>query len=93
MHYLITDQILGQMVAHMHMIEFQKWGLPDAHVLIILANEDRTITDELVDSIVVAELPPDPEATQNEEMGMQCQRLQELMLTNMINGLCGTANP
>ena len=68
MHDLITGRVLGQVVAHMHVIEFQKRGLPHAHILIILANEDRTLTNELVDSIVVAELPPDPQATQNEEM-------------------------
>ena len=93
MHDLITGQILGKVVAHMHVIEFQKRGLPHAHILIILANEDRTLTNEVVDSIVIAELPPDPEATQNAEMRKQRQRLQELVLTNMIHGPCGTANP
>ena len=60
LHNLITGQILGQVVAHMHVLEFKKWGLLHAHILIILADENRTLTNERVDSLVVAELPPDP---------------------------------
>ena len=50
----------------MHVIEFQKRGLPHAHILIILAENERSLTPELVDSIVVAELPPNPEDAQCE---------------------------
>ena len=51
----------------MQVIEFQKRGLPHAHLLIILADHDRTSTEESIDSLVSAELPPDPNSTDNPE--------------------------
>ena len=93
MQDLITGGIFGKVMAHMSVIEFQKRGLPHAHILIILADEDRTLTNELVDSIVVAELPPDPEDSEDEVAKEQRRRLQTIVLTNMIHGPCGAANP
>ena len=58
---LISGGIQGKAVAQMHVIEFQKRGLPHAHMLIILAYDDRTMTPEAVDQAECAELPPDPE--------------------------------
>ena len=49
MQDLISGGILGKAVAHMHVIEFQKRDLPHAHILIILANKDITMTPEGVD--------------------------------------------
>ena len=66
MNDLITGEALGKVVAHMHVIEFQKRGLPHAHILLIPA-QDRVFTPDFVDSIVVAELPPKPEDTEDEE--------------------------
>ena len=53
----------------MHVTEFHKRGLPHAHILIILAAQDRAITQDLVYTIVVAELPPSPEATEKKRRG------------------------
>ena len=75
MQDLISGKILGKAVAHMHMIEVQKKGLPHAHILIILANEDRNMTPEGVDQAVCAELPPDPEEADTEEEVKQRRRL------------------
>ena len=44
MQDLKTGGVIGKVVAHMHVVEFQKRGLPHAHILIILADSDRTIT-------------------------------------------------
>lgn len=44
-----TSQMFGKVVAHMYVIEFQKHGLD---ILLILADNDRTLTADLVDSIV-----------------------------------------
>jgi hypothetical protein len=41
MDLLINKAVLGRVVAHMHTIEFQKRGLPHAHILLILAPEDK----------------------------------------------------
>ena len=49
----------------MHVIEFQKRVLPHAHILIILANDDRSMVADEVDWVVCAELPPDPDDTQD----------------------------
>ena len=67
MNDLIVGEVLGKVVAHMHVIEFQKRGLPHAHILLILAAQDRVFTPDLVDSIVVAKLPPKPEDTEDED--------------------------
>ena len=93
MHDLITGQILGKVVAHMHVIEFQKRGLPHAHILIILASDDRSMTADEVDLAVCAELPPDPEDAQDEEEAEQRRRLQDIVLSNMVHGPCGADNP
>ena len=66
---LTVGGLFGQTVAHMHVIEWQKRGLPHAHILIILANHDRMVNSELVDKLVMAELPPDPQQAENEPKG------------------------
>ena len=93
MQDLKTGGVFGKVVAHMHVIEFQKRGLPHAHILIILANNDRTMTPDTVDSIVVAELPPSPEETEDADAAAERHRLQTIVLNNMIHGPCGVANP
>ena len=60
MNDIVHGSFLWKVLAHMHVIEFQKRGLPHAHILIILANEDRAMTADYVDSMVSAELPPAP---------------------------------
>ena len=46
--YDIKKGIFGRVVAFMWVIEFQKRGLPHAHILIILAATDRITTAEQV---------------------------------------------
>ena len=36
---LITSQLLGKVVANLEVVEFQKHGLPYAHILLILADD------------------------------------------------------
>jgi len=38
-------------------IEFQKRGLPHAHILVILQQSDKPITDDEYDKFVCAEMP------------------------------------
>ena len=85
MQDLKTGGVLVKVVAHMHVVEFQKRGLPHIHILIILADQDRRITPELVDSIVVAEIPPDPEDTDDPNEAEERRRLRDIVLTNMIH--------
>lgn len=90
---LKKDDVLERAVADIHVIEFQKKGLPHAHILMILAAKDRPITPDLVDSIVCAELPPSPDDTHDPEEKKEREKLQTIVLTNMIHRPCGKENP
>ncbi|SGY53294.1 BQ5605_C006g03744 [Microbotryum silenes-dioicae] len=46
-----------QVVAHVHVIKFQKRGLPHAHILLILHPDDKPKTNEDFDQIVTVEIP------------------------------------
>ena len=85
--------VLGKVVAHMHVVEFQKRGLPHAHILLILADQDRSITPEFVDSMISAEIPPDPEETDDPSEAAERKHLRDIVLANMIHGPCGVDNP
>ena len=69
--------------AHVHVIEFQKRGLPHCHMLIILRGEDKLRNREDIDRIISAEIP-DPE----EDL-----ELYNLVCSCMIHGPCGVQNP
>ncbi|XP_074355786.1 uncharacterized protein LOC141695440 [Apium graveolens] len=47
----------GRCIGVMHVIEFQKCGLPHAHILIWLHPDDRPKTTEKTDKMVSAEIP------------------------------------
>jgi len=53
---ILVGQIFGKIDAYLWVIEFQKRGLPHLHLLIILANHDRLITADFVDSLISAEI-------------------------------------
>ena len=93
MNDLVQGGLLGKAVAHLSMVEFQKRGLPHVHILVIVAEDDRLTIGDQVDSVITAELPPDPAETDNEHEREQRQRLQDIVLTNMIHGPCGALNP
>jgi hypothetical protein len=69
--------VFGRVVAFMQVIEFQKRGLPHAHILLILSPEDRYRTVDAIDSAVRAELPESAELR-----GSVCK----LMLHNQCSG-------
>lgn len=75
--------ILGVPVAHVHVIEFQKTGLPHCHILIILRGENKLWTRDDIDQFISAEIP-DPE----EDL-----ELYNLVKSCMIHGPCGVQNP
>ncbi|CAN6846217.1 unnamed protein product [Brassica oleracea] len=69
--------------AALRRIEFQKRGLPHAHILLWFGNSSRTPSSEEVDEIISAEFPnkeEDPEA-------------YNLVTKHMIHGPCGVTNP
>ena len=54
---ILKKHILGIPLAHVYTIEFQKHGLPHAHILIILADECKPRDPFEYDVIVCAEIP------------------------------------
>ena len=83
-------QILGKVPAFMWVIEFQKRGLPHAHILVILSEDDRVTSGTDVDNIISAQLPPDPELfPPGSPEREQAQRLESIVLKNMVHGPCG----
>ncbi|XP_026390771.1 uncharacterized protein LOC113286340 [Papaver somniferum] len=54
---LFTKGVLGKVAAHVHVIEFQKRGLPHAHILIILQERDKLRSPDDYDRVVRAEIP------------------------------------
>lgn len=75
--------VFGKVVAHVHVVEFQKRGLPHVHMLIILDEQDKLHTLEDYDRIVRAEIPD-----KNEE-----PELYNAVIKWMIHKPCGRQNP
>lgn len=57
LHDLTVKHVLGKITAHMYVIEFQKRGLPHAHILLFAHEKDVPQSAEDFDKIVCAELP------------------------------------
>ncbi len=53
----IKDNVLGNVIAKILVIEFQKRGLPHAHILLILNEVSKLCTTKDYDSMVSAEIP------------------------------------
>ncbi|GAA0170149.1 hypothetical protein LIER_43868 [Lithospermum erythrorhizon] len=54
---IMSGEIFGAVALVIHLIEFQKRGLPHAHFLIILKPAFKYLSPEAYDRIVCAELP------------------------------------
>ncbi|XP_012834976.1 PREDICTED: uncharacterized protein LOC105955730 [Erythranthe guttata] len=63
-------------------IEFQKRGLPHAHILLWLHNDDKPKNPEEIDRIICAEIPEE----END------RKMYQLVEKYMIHGPCGQAN-
>ena len=75
--------VFGTVIGRIWVVEFQKRGLPHAHMLLILDEGSRPVEPADFDRFVCAELPDprtDPE-------------LFETVTRCMIHGPCGPANP
>ena len=67
----------------MYTIEFQKRGLPHAHILLWLHPNDKLQTPESIDRVISAELPDKRKYPQ----------LFDVVTKLMMHGPCGMANP
>ncbi|XP_028757289.1 uncharacterized protein LOC114716449 [Neltuma alba] len=76
-------RIFGSVRAEVYIVEFQKRGLPHAHILLFLEPEDKINNTERIDEVISAEIP-DKESS---------PILYDLVQTYMFHGLCGANNP
>ena len=76
---LNVGQLFGKTVAHMNVIEFQKRGLPHAHILLIFEHDSKPKSAKDVDRLATAELPTGP--AQHE--------LRKIVESCMAHGPCG----
>lgn len=82
-HAIVTKEIFGKVVAIFYTIEFQKRGLPHAHILITLKEDQRIQGVVDIDKTVCAEIP-DPNTH---------PKLHEYVVKHMMHGPCGLLNP
>ena len=73
----------GRVIGHIRVIEFQKRGLPHAHLLLILHPDDKPRTVEDYDSIVSAQIP-DPDLFPT---------THDCISSRMMHGPCGPNHP
>ncbi|XP_053552307.1 uncharacterized protein LOC128643486 [Bombina bombina] len=79
---ILNKHVLGSPCAKVHVIEFQKRGLPHAHILLILKAEDKPNDAETIDTFISAEIP-------DEQI---YPRLHAIVIKHMIHGPCGEHN-
>ena len=89
---IMKGNVFGVVPAKLWVIYFQKRGLPHAHILVILREDDRLTTAAQVDKTICAELPPHPDEAKTETEREQLERLNKIVLTNMVHGPCGKVN-
>ncbi|KAF7808407.1 putative helitron helicase-like domain-containing protein [Senna tora] len=76
-------RVVGREVtAYAYVIEIQKRGLPHAHMLLILGDDDKLNFPDVYDQAVKAEIP-----LQSDQL-----ELYTCVLKHMIHGPCGTIN-
>ena len=83
LHDLLQEDVLGHVTAYVYTIEFQKRGLPHAHMVLFLADPDKPRTTEDVDRLVSAEIP-DPQLQ---------PEFHNTVKKHMIHGPCGQLDP
>ncbi|XP_074266064.1 uncharacterized protein LOC141588525 [Silene latifolia] len=79
---LVEDKIFGEVAAFVYVVEFQKRGLPHAHILLIMKPGSRMNCTSDFDKFVSAEIPPVTNVS-----------LRTAVLKHMMHGPCGHLDP
>ena len=79
---LFKKEIFGEVAAFVYVIEFQKRGLPHAHVLIILKSHAKLVSVDDFDKIISAEIPDENDNP----------HLYAAVIKHMMHGPCGSLN-
>lgn len=77
---IVKNHILGKVVAYTYVVEFQKRGLPHAHMLIILDSDSKIRDTDMIDKVVWAHIPDKK----------KYPRLYKIVTENMVHGPCGS---
>ena len=75
--------VLGRETAFVYTIEFQKRGLPHAHLILFLADADKPQTTQDIDRLVSAKIP-DPQVQPD---------FHDTVKRHMMHGPCGDLDP
>lgn len=76
---IVKQKFFGEIAAFVYVIEFQKRGLLHVHMLIILKQNFKITTPEIVDKYISVEIP-DPGEN---------RILHDIVMRHMIHGPCG----
>ena len=82
---LKSGGVFGDCIGDVYTIEYQKRGLPHAHILVFMRDNDRPLTPESVDESVCAELPLPAEDPDGE--------LFDIVTSCLVHGPCGGTYP
>jgi hypothetical protein len=80
-HRLTKQDILGKVRAYVYVVEFQKRGLPHAHVLLIMQRKYKLACPEQYDLLISAEIPSN-----------KYPELRKMVINHMMHGPCGSLN-
>ena len=79
---LIKRKYFGDVTAYVHVIEFQKRGLPHEHFLLIMKSGSKFTTPNAYDRVISAEIPDKD----------RYPELHDLVIIHMLHGPCGVLN-
>ncbi|XP_052142068.1 uncharacterized protein LOC127761779 [Oryza glaberrima] len=79
---LFEKHMLGKVIAHVYVVEFQKRGLPHAHFLLIMSGRYKLTSAQQYDRIISTELPDNS----------KYKELYDMVTNHMMHGPCGPLN-
>ena len=83
LHDIMQKDIFGKAVGYVYTVEYQKRGLPHAHLIVFLDRASRLSTPEAIDELISTEIPDE----------QSHPRLFVLVKKFMIHGPCGPDIP